>query len=151
MWVVTRRTAFVLHREVFIGERALLIRVALNTHGVGTGRQAGLFRLETTVRVVAVAATHCALENLVVKRLIKLVFRFAVTLHAELGLSFYQQFLSSEAGFLCISWRHKRIGVRLIRSGGRRVRCVTVSTANVLSPVFAATEVVVFFTSSVAG
>ena len=69
---VACRAAFCLHRTVLEDERALLVRVALDAGSIGTIRKLSLLRLKTAVGVVTVAARHCALGHLVVKRLCEL-------------------------------------------------------------------------------
>ena len=87
---VTRNASVGLHRSMFKSKWTLLIGVALETGGVSTNRQPRLFQLETTVRVVAVAASHGPLEDLVMLRHGELVFDFSVTTQAELWLTVYQ-------------------------------------------------------------
>ena len=90
MRIVTGCTTLSFYGGVLISERSLLICVAFETDSICTGRQSGLFRLETAMRIVTIAATHRPLKNLVVKRHIELVFGFAMTSHAQLGFSFRQ-------------------------------------------------------------
>lgn len=80
--IMTSSTSFRFHRSVFIAERPLFIGVTLDTSGIGTSRQTSLLGFETAMCVVTVAATHRALEHLVMERLVELMFGFAVALHA---------------------------------------------------------------------
>ena len=52
------------------------------------------------MRVVAITAFHCTLEDFVMERQIKLVFDFGVAVHAELRLTCFQQPEGREARFL---------------------------------------------------
>ena len=69
---------------VFVNKRALLVGVALDARRVKTSRQPRLFELETTVRIVAVAAFHRAFEHFVMERQLELVLGLAVTAQAKL-------------------------------------------------------------------
>ena len=64
---MTSRAAFGLHRSVFERERSLLVCVTLDASCISSCREPGLFRLETAVRVVTIAATHRAFQNFVVE------------------------------------------------------------------------------------
>jgi len=83
---MTGRASFGFHRSVFVRKRPLLIYVALDAGRVGAGREPGLLQLETTMRIVAIAATHCAFQHLVMERRGKLRFDFTVATRAELRI-----------------------------------------------------------------
>jgi hypothetical protein len=89
---VASRAPLVLNRCVFVSERALLISVTFYAGRVGAGRQSGLFQLETSVRIMAIAALHGPLEHFVMKRFRKIRLRFAVAAHTKLRLARLQQF-----------------------------------------------------------
>ena len=84
MWSVTRYAPVSLDRRVFVNKRSLLVCVTLDASCIGSGRQPRLFEFETAVRIVAVAASHGSLENLVMGRHGELVFDFIVTTQAKL-------------------------------------------------------------------
>ena len=86
MRVVTRGAAFNLQRRVFEDKRALLIRVAFVTRRIGASREACLLQLESTMRVVTIAALHRAFEHPVVERPGELRLRLVVAGHAQLRL-----------------------------------------------------------------
>ena len=90
MWRVTRRTTFDLQWRVLEDKRPLLIRVTLQTTGVGTRRQTSLLQLEAAVRIVTVATFDETFEDLVMERTAELRFRLAVTTDAELRLASFE-------------------------------------------------------------
>jgi hypothetical protein len=65
----------------------LLIGVTLDTSGVNTNRQSCLFQFETAVRIVAIAASHGSLKDLVMGRHCELMFDFVMTIKAKLRLT----------------------------------------------------------------
>jgi hypothetical protein len=69
---VTCCTALDLKRGVFINERPLFVRVATNTRSICTHREPSLFKFETAMSVVAIAARHRPFKNLVMERLAEL-------------------------------------------------------------------------------
>lgn len=75
---VTRRTALCLNGSVFENEWPLFVGVAFYASGIGAGRQAGLFQLKTTMRIVTVATPQRAFEHLVVEGGVELMFDFRV-------------------------------------------------------------------------
>ena len=81
---VTRHAAVGLDRRMFEGKWTLLIGVALDARGVSPNRQSCLFQFETAVWVVAVAASHRSLKNLVMGRHGELMFDFVMTVKAKL-------------------------------------------------------------------
>lgn len=87
---VARRTTFNLQRRVLERERSLLVRVALQTAGIDACCQTRLLELETTVRIVTIAALDQTFEHLVMKRAAELRLRFAVTIDAKLRLASFE-------------------------------------------------------------
>ena len=71
---------------MFKSERTLLIRVTLHAGRVNASSQSRLFKLESAMGIVAVAALHRAFEDLVMKRQIKLVLDLRVAAKTKLGL-----------------------------------------------------------------
>ena len=65
---MARRASFSLDRRMLVSKRSLLIDVALDAGCICSGRQSGLLQLETAMRVVAIAATHGAFQNLMMER-----------------------------------------------------------------------------------
>ena len=87
MRCVTGNAAVGFDRGMLVDERPLLVCVTLDASGVGAGRQSCLFKLETTVRVVAIAALHCAFQHFMVERQIELVLGLAMTTKTKLRLA----------------------------------------------------------------
>ena len=79
--------AFDLQRSMLKNEWALLIGVAFNAARIGTDSQFRLFCLEPAMRVVTIAALHCAFKHLVVEWLRELRLGLVVAAHAKLGLA----------------------------------------------------------------
>jgi len=61
---------------VFENERALFVGVTTNARRVGANGEPGLLGFKAAVRIVAIAAVHCAFEDLVVERLAELCLCF---------------------------------------------------------------------------
>ena len=55
---VTCHATFGLHRGVFINEWTLFVRVTFYASSICAGGQSRLFKFETAVRIVAIAAPH---------------------------------------------------------------------------------------------
>ena len=77
------RTAFGLHRYVFVDKRPLLVRVALEANGIAAGERPHLTKSGSPMRVVAVAAPNQTLVHAVVIRLSKVSFGCYVAVVAE--------------------------------------------------------------------
>ena len=84
---VTSDAPFGLERCVFVGERPLLVCMALDAPGIGSGRQSGLLQFKTTVGIVAIAAFHHSFEDFVMERLIKVGLHFVMTAHTKFWLT----------------------------------------------------------------
>ena len=84
---MARRAAFNLEWRVLKYERALLVRVTLETARISTCRKARLFEFKTAVRVMTITALNQTLEHLVMKRPAKLRFCFGMTTDTELRLA----------------------------------------------------------------
>ena len=71
MWRVTSNAPFGLNWSMLVNKWSLLIYVTLYASRIGACCQSRLFKFETAVRVVAIAAFHCAFQHLVMERQIK--------------------------------------------------------------------------------
>ena len=87
---VTGGAPFGLYRSVFIGKRALLVRVTLDTSCIPAGCEPGLFEFESTMRVMAIAATHGSFQHLVMEGRRKRRLDLAVATHTELRVTRFQ-------------------------------------------------------------
>jgi len=103
MWRVTCHTTFGFYRGVLISEWPLFVRVTFNASSISAGGQSRLFKFETAMRVVTIAATHRAFHNFVMKGHGKGRFHFAVTTQTELRVAFFQQFDCRKARLFCVS------------------------------------------------
>ena len=84
---VTSNAPVRLEWSMFVRERSLLICMALDTPGIGSGRQSGLLQFKTPVGIVAIAAFHHSFEDFVMKRLVEVGLDFVVTANAKLRLA----------------------------------------------------------------
>jgi hypothetical protein len=87
---------------MFVNKRALLIRVTLNASGISTCSKSCLLEFKSAVRIMAIAAAHCAFENFVMERQIELVLDFCVTAQAKLRLVHLQHFDRRETWLLSV-------------------------------------------------
>lgn len=149
VWCVTRNASFCLNGSMLVNKRSLFVCMTLDTSGIGAGGQSRLFELKAAVRIVAVAASHRAFQHLVVERQVKLVLGLAVTIHAKLWLAVSEQAYVGKAWLLCVCLGDKDVRSCELPAGRWRMGRVTVDTADVVAPVLAATEVVVFFPAGV--
>ena len=78
MRCVTGHTTLSLERCMLVSKWPLLIRMTLNACGVGARGQSSLSQLETAMRVMAVATSHCTFEHFRVERLIKIGLNFTM-------------------------------------------------------------------------
>ena len=80
-----------LNRRVLVNKWSLLVGVTLDTSRVGASCESRLFKFETAVRIVAVAALHRSFEHFVMERQVELVLRLAMTTEAKLRFACSQQ------------------------------------------------------------
>ena len=134
---------------MLVNKRTLFVSVTLDTRGIGARRQSRLFQLESAVWVVAIAASHRAFEHFVMERQVELVLGLAVTTEAKLWLALLQQAYVRKARLLCVCRGDEDVRGRELSSSWWRVGGVAVSATDVIAPVLAAAEVVVFFSACV--
>lgn len=148
---VTSRTTFGLQRRMFVSERALLVRMTLDTGSVRANGKPCLLKLKTAMRIVAIAALHGSFEDLVMERLAEIRLYFAVATHAKLRFTDLQHMKRCEAGLLRVGRRDTSDRGGEVFPGRNSVWRMAVSTADVVAPVFAASEVVVLFAAGMTG
>ena len=102
MWRVACRTAFSFNRSVLVGERPLLVRMALDAGSVSACCQPGLFQLKPAMSVMTIAASHGSFHHFMTERLVELVLRLAVAAHTELRLTRLQHLHIREAWLLTV-------------------------------------------------
>jgi hypothetical protein len=146
---VTRDTPVGLYRRMFVHEWTLFVRVTLDTRGIGAGRESGLLQLKTTVRIVTIAALHRAFEHFVMERQIELVLGLTVTTEAKLRFARLEQTDVGNAGLLRIGCGDKHVRSGELAARRWRMARVAIGATDVVAPVFATTEVVVFFPARV--
>ena len=147
---MTGCATFCLDGSVLEDERPLLVCVALHAGRIRARRQSRLLGLESAVRVMAIAATHGPFEHLVMERLIELMFDFGVTLQAELRLALPQELNRREAGLLSVSGRDEDVRFRTVYARVSAVRRVAIGATDIIAPMLAASEVVVFLFAGMA-
>jgi len=86
--------------SMFVNEGSLLVCVTLDASRVGAGRQSRLFKFETAVRIVAIAALHRTFEYLVMEGQIELVLSLTMTTQAKLRFAVSKQLQIREARLL---------------------------------------------------
>lgn len=148
---VTRDTAVGLHRRMLVNERSLLVCVALDASSVSARRESRLLEFKAAMRIVTIAALHRAFKHFVMERQVELVLRLRMTTETKLRLAHLEHFDIGETRLLRVCARDEHIRSRELTSAGRRVRRVAVSATDVVAPVLATAEVVVFFPAGVTG
>ena len=98
MRAVASRAAFDLAGRVLENKRPLLVGVALEAGSVGAGGEPGLLGLETAMRIVAIAALHGTLNDLVVEGLVELTLHLVVAGDAQLRVALDQHLFGLEVG-----------------------------------------------------
>ena len=106
---MTGRASFGLYRSVFIGERALLVRVTFDTSRIPARGEPGLFELESAMRVVAITATHCPFQDFVVGGHRERRLDLAVATDTELRIIRFQHSDSWEARLFRIRFCHQHV------------------------------------------
>ena len=149
MRCVTRNAPFRFYWCMFVNKGTLLVDVTLDAGCVRSGGEPGLFELETAVRIVAVAAPHRAFQHLVMERQVELVLGFHVTAQAELRFAVPEQLHIGEARLLRVGPGNEHIGGSELTASRLRVGRVAIGATDVVAPVFAAAEVVVFLAAGV--
>jgi hypothetical protein len=132
---------------VLINKWTLLICVTLDAGRISAGSKSGLFEFKTAMGIVAIAALHGAFKNLVMERKIKLVLHLAVAAQTKLRLARFQQLERRDAWLLRVRGSDKDVRTGQVFPGRCRMHRVTVCAAYVVTPMFTATEVVMFLTT----
>ena len=97
---VTCHTTFGFHRGVLISKRTLFVRMTFNASSISAGGQSRLFKFETAVRVMTIAAAHCTFRHFVMEGHRERCFHFAVATQTELRVAHFQHFDRREAWLL---------------------------------------------------
>ena len=127
---------------MFVSEGTLFVRVTFDASGISAGRQTRLFQFKATVRVVTIAATHRAFQNLVMERHVELRLHFVVAARAELRIIRLEHASCREARLLTVNARHVIIRTGQVSTRRSSVRRVTIGAADIIAPVLATLEVV---------
>ena len=146
---MTRNAAVGFHGGMLINEWALLVCVTLDASRVGAGGESRLFKFETAMWIVAIAALHGSFQYLVMEGHNELVLLFTMAAQAKLRFAGLQQLDGREAGLLRIRFRDENVRGCELPALFTRVRRVAIDTTDVVAPVFTAPEVVVFFSAGV--
>ena len=146
---MTGDAPFGLNGSMLVNKRSLLVCVTFKARGVSAGRKSCLFEFKPAVWIVTITTLHCAFQHLVMKRQIELVLRLTMTTETKLRLAILQQLQIGDTGLLRVCSRDEYIRGRQLPSTWLRMCRVTVSATDVVAPVLAATEVVVFLSTGV--
>ena len=106
VWCMAGHAAFSFQRRMFISEWPLFVCMTLNASCIAARGQARLFKFETAVRVMAIAATHRAFHDFVVEGHRERRFHFAVATEAKLWVAHFQQFDRRESWLFGVYCRH---------------------------------------------
>ena len=143
--------AFQLERGVFEHERALLIGVALHAGLIGADSKSCLLLFEAAVGIMAIAAAHGPFEHFVAEGFRELRFHLAVARKTELRFVVLEHCPGCKVRPLSGNSTYEGDRARLVIRVVRAVGGVAVGTADVVSPVVAAAEVVVGLFAGVTG
>ena len=150
MRCVTGNAPFRFYRRMFVNKGTLFVDVTFDASCVGARGESCLFELKTAVRIVAIAAPHRAFQHLVMERQVKLVLGLHVATQAKLRFARFEQFQIGEPGFLSVAPGNEHVRRRQLPASGWRVRRMAIGTADIVAPVLAAAEVIVFLAARVA-
>jgi hypothetical protein len=100
---------------------------------------------------MTITALHRSFKHLMMEGQIKLVFYLCVAAQAQLRLADFQEFDGREGWLLGVCRRNEGDRASNVLATGCAMRRMTICTTYVISPVFAAAEVVVFFFAGVTG
>ena len=142
---MARCATFGFERRMFEYEWPLLVGMAFDTGRIAADRQFRLFGFESAMCVMAIAALHRSLKNLVVKRFAELTLRFGMATDAQLRFALLQHRDGCRVLFRRFVDERSRSGHHVLFA--RAMRSVTIGTTNVVPPVFSATEIIVTFRS----
>src|SRR5689334_13460267 len=98
---MARGAAFDLQRRMFEDERPLFVSVALEAGGVRPSSKPRLLQLETSVRVMAIAAIHRPFQHPMMEGASELGLGLVVACHAELNLVFLQHMHRDKVACMC--------------------------------------------------
>jgi len=90
VWCMAGHTTFSFQRGVFISERSLFVRVTFYASCIAAGGQARLFKFETAMRVMTIAATHRTFHDFVMEGHGEGRLHFAVATEAKLRVAHLQ-------------------------------------------------------------
>lgn len=126
--------------------------MTFDTSGIDSSCESSLFEFKAPVRIMTITALHGAFENLVMEGQIKLVLYFTVAAQAKLRLADFQQFHGGEAWLFSVRRTHEDVRAGdILSSRSCRVRRMAICTTDVVAPMFSAPEVIVLFSSGMAG
>ena len=100
MWRVTSNASFGLDWSMLVNKRSLLIYVTLYAGRIDTGCQPRLFKFETAMRIVAIAALQRAFQHFMMEWQLELVFDLIMTAQTELRFAGLEQLQTRDAGLL---------------------------------------------------
>ena len=100
MWRVTSNAPFSLNGSMLVNERSLLVYVTLYAGRIDACCQSRLFKFETAMRIVAIAALQRAFQHFMMEWQLELVFDLIMTTQTELRFAGREQLNTRDAGLL---------------------------------------------------
>lgn len=100
MWRVTSNAPFSLNGSMLVNERSLLVYVTLYAGCIDACCQSRLFKFETAMRIVAIAALQRAFQHFMMEWQLELVFDLIMTAQTELRFAGIEQLQTRDAWLL---------------------------------------------------
>jgi hypothetical protein len=118
---MTRDTAFSLDRSVLVDKWSLLVYVTFYAGRIDACCQSRLFKFETAMRIVAIAALQRAFQHFMMEWQLELVFDLIMTAQTELRFAGGEQLHTRNAGLLRVCWREEYVRSCQLSPGSRSV------------------------------
>ena len=102
MWRVTSNAPFGLNWSMLVNKWSLLVYVTLYAGRIDACCQSRLFKFETAMRIVAIAALQRAFQHFMMEWQLELVFDLIMTAQTELRFAAGAQLQTRDARLLCV-------------------------------------------------
>ena len=100
MWRVTSNAPFGLDWGMLVNKRPLFVYVTFYAGRIDACCQSRLFKFETAMRIVAIAALQRAFQHFMMEWQLELVFDLIMTAQTELRFAGLEQLQTRDAGLL---------------------------------------------------
>ncbi len=118
---VASNAPFRLNWSMLVNKWSLLVYVTLYAGRIDTCCQSRLFKFETAVRIVAIAALQRAFQHFMMEWQLELMFDLAMTAQTELRFAGVEQLHTRDAGLLRVCWREEYVRSCQLSPGSRSV------------------------------